>query len=651
MTLFRQLFAGSALLFLVLLLGVEGIYLANARLYLQQQLESHSQDAATSLSMWLGSQGSVSDRTLVETVINPVFDRGYFQSIRVVSVSGETIARKDLPLNQGDVPAWFVELFPLRAPSSESIISAGWKELGRVSVVSHPHFAYLQLWHTGAQTMSWLVAAFILAMIGMRVFLLNILRPLRAIEETAVAIAERDFRTIAIVPTARELKSVVLAINGLSAKIRHVIEDESLRAERLRKEAYEDPVTGLLNRRGFEQQFATIVGTGRDVFSGVIALLQLDNLKRINDRFGHVRADELLAQVGRVLLEACKRRSVLGARLTGADFAVAAINLDAAEAQKLLSLLSSHVAMYLAGESLSKEITFRCGAAHFESGQPEISTLLASADLALARDRGSESGAFEVESVKAGQGPTRGSQYWRSAIEKALATDRFSLYAQPVMALPGRTLLHREVMARLLDEDGNVLPAAEFLPMAARHGLLPQLDLAMIRKLVARLGRDTHAQHRISLNIAAQTISDENAVQQLFDLLHANRGIAARLVFEMTEFSAAREAAVTRDFAVKLRALGAGFALDNFGLHRAGLSTLPALLPAYIKLSADFTRGIVDDADTRFLITSLSRIAQPLEITLIAQVVEDEAILPNLEALGVRGYQGYLFGKPAPFLE
>ena len=134
-------------------------------------------------------------------------------------------------------------------------------------------------------------------------------------------------------------------------------------------------------------------------------------------------------------------------------------------------------------------------------------------------------------------------------------------------------------------------------------------------------------------------------------LLLANREIASRLVFEMTEFAAARDSAVTREFASRLRELGAGFALDNFGLHRAGLSNLPALLPAYIKLAAEFTRGIADNADTRFLITSLSRIAQPLEIILIAQVVEQESILPHLEEIGVRGYQGYIFGKPAPFLE
>ena len=103
MTLFRQLFIGASLLFLLVLAGVQAIYLANARLYVQQQLESHSQDAATSLALWLGTIKPFDDRALIETVVNTTFDRGYYQTIRVVSVRGETLVEKHLAPAQGDV--------------------------------------------------------------------------------------------------------------------------------------------------------------------------------------------------------------------------------------------------------------------------------------------------------------------------------------------------------------------------------------------------------------------------------------------------------------------------------------------------------------------------------------------------------------------
>ena len=113
MTLYRQLFIGISLLFFVLLAGVQAIYLANSRSQLQAQLSSQAQDTATALALRLAVLGSLSDQLLVETTVNPVFDRGYFREISVVSVDGRVVVRKVLPPAQGDVPAWFTALLPI----------------------------------------------------------------------------------------------------------------------------------------------------------------------------------------------------------------------------------------------------------------------------------------------------------------------------------------------------------------------------------------------------------------------------------------------------------------------------------------------------------------------------------------------------------
>ncbi len=649
MTLFRQLFIGSAVLFLVLLLGIECVYLANAKYYLQDQLASQSQNAATSLALSIGSRGSLVNPALAETTINPVFNRGYFRSIKVVSTAGAIIASKDMPVAEGDVPAWFVGMFPLRTPVSESIISSGWNELGRVFVVSHPHFVYHQLWHAWLDTAAWLAIAFLLALIGLRIFLAGILRPLRAIEDTASAISERDFRTVAIVPRARELRRVVLAINNLATKIRKVIEEESVRAERLHKANFEDPVTALYTRRGLEEKFSKIAIHGNGIHSGILILLQIDNLKQINDRHGHARADELLARIAHAITEGCADRAVLTARLTGGDFAIAALNLDQAEATTLLSDISVRVRACLESEFGAEETAFHYGAVHFAPDEFELSALLSSADLALARAHERESGAFEVVYTHDVRGPVRGSREWRHTIENALAADRMPLYAQPALALPGRGLLHHEVLVRLLDDHGNVVPAAGFVPMVARHDLLPRLDLTIIEKLLAQADSEAQSSTTIAVNVAAQTITNWTAVEQLLELLRAYPKITQRFVFEITELGAVRNPEATLAFASKVRALRAGIAIDNFGLHQTALSQLPALLPAYVKLAAEFTRSVVENADTRLLITSIARVAQPLDILLIAQAVDNAAVLNLLEELGVGGYQGFICGEPAPF--
>jgi len=343
MTLFKKLFFGASLLFLLVLAGVEAIYLSNARLYVQQQLESHSQDAATSLALWLATVKPFEDRALIETVVNTSFDRGYYQSIRVVSLSGETLVAKELAPAQGEVPVWFARLFPLHPPSAESLISSGWRQLGRVLVTSHPNFAYLQLWHTALQTLALLALGYALALLALRAFLATILRPLAEIERAATAIGERDFSTIALAPKTRELGRVVAAMNSLSAKIRLVIEDESARAEHLQREAYRDPVTGLLNRRGLEHELQSLFHVERDVFSGVFVLLELERFKEYNLRHGYQRADELLALVAQTITSACADQAVLCSRFGGASYALAAVNVDAGAAGVLAGAVSARV--------------------------------------------------------------------------------------------------------------------------------------------------------------------------------------------------------------------------------------------------------------------------------------------------------------------
>ncbi len=648
MTLFKQLFFGASLLFLLVLAGVEAIYLSNARLYVQQQLESHSQDAATSLALWLATVKPFEDRALIETVVNTAFDRGYYQSIRVVSVSGETLVEKHLPPAQGEVPAWFTRLFPLHPPSAESMISSGWRQLGRVLVTSHPNFAYLQLWHTGVQTLALLVIVYALALLALRAFLATILRPLGEIERAATALGERDFRTIALAPKARELGRVVTAMNGLSAKIRRVIEDESARAETLQREAYRDPVTGLFNRRGLEHELQGLFHAERDVFSGAFILLELERFKEFNLRRGYQRADELLLLIAQAITAACGNQTLICSRFGGASFAMAAVNVDARAAGVLAAAINSGVEAALAEQALTGEIEFHCGAAHFDAGAPPLAELLAAADLALTRAQEKGRNTSELIELAEVDRRGRGSLAWREQIEGAIDTGKLALYTQAVLSLPARALMQSEVVTRLLDDGSSPVAAAQFLPMAARHGLMPRLDCRLLALLIARIDAGATLAPVIAVNVSAQTVADSAAHRRLIDILQSRRDIAARLVFEMTEFGVIQTPSASLAFATEVRRLGAQFAIDHFNLHRDSLRHLHYLLPHYIKLAPVYTNELTQNQDSRFIVSSLMRIAQPLEIGIIAQAVESEALIVLLEEMGFSGYQGYANGRPEP---
>lgn len=643
MTLYKQLFIGVSLLFFVLLAGVEAIYLANSRTQLQDQLSSQAQDAATALALRLALLGDLTDLVLVETMLNPVFDRGYFREISVVSADGRTLVRKVLPSAQGDVPAWFTRLLPIQAPGAQSLVSSGWRELGRVVVQSQPNFAYRQLWIAGLQTVALLLAVYAVAIAAMTAFLSMLLRPLREIERAAVAIGSRDFRTIGVVPRARELASVVAAMNGMSAKIKQIITEESARAEAMRREAYIDPLTSLYNRRGFERQLQSLKQSTGDVFSGALALVELQKFGDYNARVGYQRADEVLTLVAHALVAACEGHAVACGRPGGAGFAFAAINVGAEELRGLVERVCDRIGLLLSEQGLEAELHFHCGVTRHEGVLPEFSALLAAADHAVERAREKGDNAHEIEIFD--QTASGGSLAWRGLIERAIEQDRIVLYGQSVLDLPGRTPAHTEVTARMLRDDGDPLPAAQFLPMAARHGLVGRVDCRVLEKLLGYLTQDTTAPN-FALNVSARTIADADAARQLFALLDARSSLANRLIFEMTEFGAMHESAAAQRFSGELRRRGAKVALDNFSMHQESLMVVHALRPAYIKLSPGYTRELRNNADCRFLVASLVRIARSLDIRIYAQAVEDESLLPILAELQISGYQGYATSRP-----
>ncbi len=501
MTLFRQLFLGASILFFVILTGVEAIYLRNASHYLQQQLQASSQDAATSLSLWLSTIKPFEDRALIETVVSASFDRGYFTSIRVVSIRGETLASKELPPALGEVPAWFARLFPLRPPSAEALISSGWRQLGRVLVVSHPNFAYLQLWHTAQQTLALLVLVYLLALLAIRFFLRSILRPLVEVEKAADAIGERDFRTIDLAPRTRELARVVAAMNSLSGKIRHFIEDELTRADKVQREAYFDAVTGLYNRRGLEQQLQGQFRAGHDVFSSVFLLLELERFKNYNLRLGYQRADQLLALVAQTIIAACAGRSVMCARFAGAGFALAMVNIDEDAARALVSEVSLRVEAAMAEQDVTDEIPFHCGAAYYYGGTPSLAELLASADMALARAREIGPNTFELVVVSELERGGRGALDWRRHIEDAIESGHLALFVQAALSLPGRALLQHEVTTRIVADASDPIPAARFMPMAARFGLMPRLDCRVLELLIESVDAGAALAPVIAINV------------------------------------------------------------------------------------------------------------------------------------------------------
>ncbi|MGQ0510534.1 MAG: bifunctional diguanylate cyclase/phosphodiesterase, partial [Betaproteobacteria bacterium] len=598
----------------------------------------------TTLALRLALLRELSDVVMVETVVNPVFDRGYFREISVLSSDGRTLLRKVLPPAPGDVPEWFIALLPIEAPGAQSLISSGWRELGRVLVRGQPNFAYQQLWHAGLQALVLLLGAYLLAIAATVAFLAMLLRPLREIEQAAVAIGERNFRTITFMPRARELARVVTAMNDMSGRIRLMLAEESARAETLRRDAFIDPVTGLYNRRGFQRQLQSLIKSKGDVYSGALVLLEIGKFGEFNAAAGYQRGDEVLAVLGGTLAKACEGRLAVCGRLGGAGFSFAVLNIGGPDLHALVAEVCRQFESALADQGAADKLHYQCGGTRSDGALPEFSALMSAADHALQRAREQGENRHEIEAFD--PAVAEGSQTWRVRIEQALGERRFALFAQSAFGLPGRAPVHSEVTVRMLAGDGEPIAAAQFLPMAARHGLIARLDCVVVEKLLDFMSGGAAAAPVMALNISAHTVADPEATRRILGLLDARKNLAGRLVFEMTEFGAMHEWKLAQRFSEDVRRRGARFALDNFGLLQESLMLVNALRPNYIKLSAGYSRELARSADCRFLVASLVKIARTLDIAIFAQAVEDEALLPLLLELEFAGYQGYATELP-----
>ena len=645
MKLSRLLLASIMAFFTLVFISVIVVHISNARLYIQDQLQSHAQDAATAFGLSLAPALQKDDLVLAELVVRTAFDRGYYQDIRILSPDGKVLLLKSLSVSAPDVPAWFVKLAPLYAPSGESLVSSGWRQLGRVIVTSHPNFAYRQLWRTSIESFYSLTALFSLAFILLSLLLRAILSPLRDIETVAIAVSERNFQTIPRMPKLLELRRVAEAFNNMSSKIRRIVEEESGRAEQFHREAYEDALTGLENRRSFESRLAEMLND-RNVHSGVIMMLEVADFKGFNRKLGFQQGDELLRQVGESIAAIAPALPGIQARINGGTFAISFPNVAATEAEGIAADFCRGLEVKFTEQGFS-HTSFACGIAHFE-GRAQSGALLAAADRAMLNSTQDGPNGYHIVTNAGLAAEGKGSSYWRAIIGRALEENLLALVAQPVMSAAG-TLYQREVMARMADEEGNWVPAADFFPMAVRHGLAGRLDRKLFTLLLDGIEDETVVDGGTAFNVSIHSLRDREFRDWLFGTLRNRPYVATQVVFELAEFGIEINEMEVLSFVEDLRKVKGRFAIDHFGLSKGAIRYLRIFMPDYVKLSGAYSEGLAEDRGNRFFVAAVVRIARPMGIRVIAQAVETAETWDLLKDQGVDAYQGFMAGKPCPF--
>jgi diguanylate cyclase (GGDEF)-like protein len=423
----------------------------------------------------------------------------------------------------------------------------------------------------------------------------------------------------------------------------------------LRHMADHDPLTGLLNRRAYERSLKEHLERGeRYGHAGAVMVLDLDSFKEINDTLGHRAGDELIVRVAGALASRLRESDTL-ARLGGDEFAILTPLGGRAESETLARSLLEVVRREHAPRGpggRERPITASIGVAPLE-GVEQLSAeeALINADLAMydakeaGRDRSVTYGA-----ASRGQAHIEARLEWAERIRAALDEDRLVLHAQPVVeTVTGRATQH-ELLVRMVDVHGDLIPPSSFLPVAERFGLIREIDRWVVTRAIRMLGEHRAEGRRpvVEINLSAHSLGDAQLALHIGRELRAAGVDATQLIFEVTETAAISNMTAARSFAQRLGELGCRFALDDFGAGFGSFYYLKHLPFHFIKIDGEFVRSCASDATDRLVIGAVVELARGMGKRTIAEFVGDEQTLTVLAELGVDYAQGFHLGPPAP---
>ncbi len=646
MTLSRQLFLLIVGLVILLFAGTLAISVHNSRDYLESQLGSHAQDAATSLGLSATSHVDSGDQAMVTAMVNAMFHRGDYLSIRFQDLQGGTWLERAVDLQLDDVPGWFQRALSLQPPQRSATMMAGWRQVGKVVVVSHPGLAYRKLWQTAMQTAKLFLIVTLIAVVAGMLGLRLLLRPLRDVEAQAAAICSREFPVVEKRPFTLELRRVVEAMNRLSGRVSGMLADSESLADELRRQAYQDPVTGLANRRQFMDVLAHRVSDREALASGGLLLLQLREFKAYNQAHGYQAGDRLLDETGKAIAAVLEHepRSTL-AHIAGADFAVLAENIAMERLRDLAAEIDAAVASLYGRLDLPSPDVAHVGGAMF-CGQ-EASGLLADADMALREAQRTGANSVVIHDCTASEQPVRAGSDWRGLIERVLAERSFRLVRQPVLARGDGRLLHHEVFLRVPDPDvaERDIAAAVLMPMAENVGLATAVDRAVAEAVVRGLASGDYP-GVVALNLSPASLPDDTLLDWLSATLRAQPDVARRLILEFPEYGAALQLERLSAWTGRLQPMGVRFALDHFGKGFSSFAYLRATKLDLLKVDGSFVRELHRQDDNRFFVRTVADIAHGLGMQVIAEAVESEEDWIALQQLGIDGGRGYWLGRP-----
>lgn len=434
------------------------------------------------------------------------------------------------------------------------------------------------------------------------------------------------------------------AATGLTGTIR-VVTSHKRREAKLRFEANHDRLTGFYNRARLAQALDDVCRFNQSYKqTGAYFAVGVDRLTIINDAFGYESGDAVLMDLSQRLETRPPIGDAIG-RVGGDTFGIVVAHCDEAEldriAERILNEMRSAPVETPSGLVV---VTASVGATLFRGSEAPLD-IMAKAEVALRQAKLNGRDCFvryraEDTSRKDNQAYVRTAE----RIQAALRDDRFVFAYQPVVSAKDGEVAHYECLLRIVEENGEIRPAAWFMPVVEEMGLIRQIDRKVLDMAVRELRRCPEVS--LAINVSAYTTGDKVWMRRLKELVEGRPELTRRLIVEITETVALKDLDQSAGFCHEIRGLGCGVALDDFGAGYTSFKSLRTLGVDEVKIDGSYVKNLVDNPDNQVFVRSLLGLAQGLKMRTVAECVETEAEAKWLQEQGVDFFQGYFFGRP-----
>lgn len=413
--------------------------------------------------------------------------------------------------------------------------------------------------------------------------------------------------------------------------------------------AHQDPLTGLLNRNGFMDQFRQEVE--KAAHSGhllALGFLDLDGFKELNDTMGHAAGDQFLEKIGRRMSEMVEGKGILG-RIGGDEFVLLITEKDGiSDFERIFFHLLEQVSRPVKLEEGQFQTTVSVGVAIYPRDADSVEELLRKADLTMyyAKARGKNTIRFFESAIE------QDVREWYekgTALRQAIVRKEFELYFQPQVDIRDNRLVGAEALIRWNRPNQGVMLPGSFIPLAEETGLIHPVGDWVLEEglsLLARWVENDFPPCNLAINISARQFHSDGFWSDIESRMDRFPGAASRLSLELTESLLMGDPALSAGRISSLRSRGVTFVVDDFGTGYSSLSYLTRLPVDAIKIPQAFVLRMKESVRDRKMVEIIANMARSLDLTLIGEGAETPVELRMLRDLGCFVIQGFAISRP-----